>query len=156
MPELNEVFTSRYIKADDLLHPKTKEPIDVVVTISDAEIVILKNDHGEDEKKLVLYFRGKEKGLVVNLTNGRMIEQLLGSGNTDKWMGKQIILYREMVAFKGKIGPAIRVRGYLPDRQNAAGVGHPVPQRTADDPRTVPPPKSETDYGAMLDDEVPF
>jgi hypothetical protein len=96
--ELNTIFPSKYLKADDL---KGREP---TVVIASAEIEKLGND-----SKLVLYFQGKEKGLVCNRTNADSIAYLYGT-NTDGWIGKEIVLCTQMVSFQGKVGPAIRIR----------------------------------------------
>ena len=96
--ELATVFPSKYIKAQDLMGR------DVPVTIERAEVEKL-----GDDTKLVLYFRGKEKGLVTNRTNADRIAHLYGT-NTDGWIGKEIILYTDMVNFQNRVVEAIRVR----------------------------------------------
>lgn len=96
--ELATIFPSKYIKASDL---QGHEP---TVVIGDAKIEKL-----GDDQKLVLYFQGKEKGLVCNRTNADRIAHLYGS-NTDEWIGKEITLYTEMVNFQGKVADAIRVK----------------------------------------------
>lgn len=113
--ELANIFPSKYIKAADL------QGREVTVTIDRAEIETL----GED-RKLILYFRGKEKGLVTNRTNADRIAHLYGT-NTDNWLGKEILLFCDMVNFQGKAMEAIRVRA-APRRADPISSG---PQRTA-------------------------
>jgi hypothetical protein len=44
---------------------------------------------GEDrEEKMVVYFVGKQKGLVLNLTNFNTIARICGSDETDDWDGQ--------------------------------------------------------------------
>jgi hypothetical protein len=66
---------------------------------------------GEDrEEKMVAYFVGKQKGLVLNLTNYNTISRICGSDETDDWAGQEIVLATELVTFRGLTAPAIRVR----------------------------------------------
>jgi hypothetical protein len=157
VPNIDDVFTSKYLKASDL-SDKDGNPVDATVTISDAWVEEIEDRKtGRTEKKIGLSFEGKKKGMLLNVTNARRIAQLLGSGRTDDWIGKRITLYQTEVDFQGEQKPAIRIRGKLPGHEAAAGVGHAKPN--PDDPRTMrspPPPSSQDDYGAQLDDEIPF
>jgi hypothetical protein len=133
--ELATIFPSKYIKAADL---KGHEP---TVVIARAEIEKL----GEDSK-LVLYFQGKEKGLVTNRTNADRIAYLYGQ-DTDDWIGKEIVLYTDMVNFQGKVTEAIRVK---PPAPRTNGGARAVESKS--------PPKAllkNADDGAF-DDAVPF
>lgn len=135
---LNEAFPSNWLKCDDLQGRQVKVTID---TYSFDEI-------GE-EKKLVLHFKGKEKGLVCNKTNAGSIAQICGTEELDEWTGHQIILFPTTTPFNGKSTPCIRV---LPPAQ-----GQPAPKRTAS--RTAPPNthlEPEPDAGASEDDNIPF
>lgn len=103
---VNDAFPSKYIKADDLKDKAIK------VCIDSYEIETV--GQGEDaEEKPVLYFRDKKKGLVLNITNARMIADRFG-GEMDNWTGKEIELYGDRVPFGGKIVDAIRVRHVIP------------------------------------------
>lgn len=95
---------------------------------------------GED-KKPVLHFRGKEKGLALNKTNGITITDVYGE-EMDDWIGLPIILYTARVLYDGKMVPAIRVR--IPDDARKAAQG-----RMAEPPPADEPP----DY---TDDDIPF
>ncbi len=114
----------------------------------------------------ILHFGGTERLLVLNKTNFNRIvlalHPLLGdrAKNSDNWTGQTIALYEEMVEFQGALKPAIRVRApgqTAPQQppQGGPGVsGHlhaPPPAHM-----NAPPPASETDYGALLSDEIPF
>ena len=63
----------------------------------------------EKDKKWVLFFRGKEKGLVLNVTNTNMIADSHGQ-ETDDWAGKEIIIHKAKTSFAGKPVDCIRVR----------------------------------------------
>jgi hypothetical protein len=136
---LNEVFPSKYIKADDL---KGRE---VPVTISSAAMEVLGND-----QKLILYFQGKEKGMVCNKTNAGRIAYLYGD-DTDDWIGKAIILCSEFVEFQGKTVKGLRVK---PPKEEGAAI-------TAPNPKSPNITTATRKVGGISDtqlpeDEVPF
>ncbi len=108
---INDVFPSKYLKAADL---QGHEP---TVIISRCEVEAI-----GDQRKLVLYFQGKEKGMICNRTNADRIA-FLYSPDTDGWIGKPIILFTDMVSFQGKTMQALRVK---PPKVNGKSV---QPQR---------------------------
>ncbi len=99
MAKLSEVFSGGLLKAEDILGKS------VPVIISAAEI-----KQFDDGKKIILSFEGKDKQLVCNKTNASIIEEVLGSNDTDDWIGKKITLITRKVEFKGDLVPAIRVK----------------------------------------------
>lgn len=99
----SEVFPSKWLKAEDL---GDKEP-----TVIIDKIVLEEFDNGQ---KPVMYFKGKEKGVVINKTNWSMLEHLCRSEESDEWVGQKIRLVVEMVPFQGKVVPSIRVKRALP------------------------------------------
>lgn len=96
---IEEAFPSKYLKAADLQGQQ--------VTVRMERI---ERDNVGDDSKVILYFQGKEKGLVLNVTNKNMIVDLYGP-ETDDWQGQPIILYEAMVQYQSKMVPAIRVKG---------------------------------------------
>jgi hypothetical protein len=94
----NEVFPSKWLKAADL---GTSEP---VVTIKKVEMETL-----GDETKPVLYFEGKDRGLVMNKTNWSTVVDITGQEDSDDWKGHKIKLYVAKVEFQGKRVPSIRI-----------------------------------------------
>lgn len=98
MANINDEFPSKYLKASDLKRQH------VMVTIDRLEHEVINN-----ERKLILYFEGKEKGIVLNKTNARNIADAYGE-EMDDWSGQKIILFEAMVDFQGKTVPAIRIR----------------------------------------------
>jgi hypothetical protein len=98
MPKLNEVFSGGFLKAEDL------QGRNVRVTINKVEV-----KEFDDGKKLIVHFAGKDKALVCNKTNSAIIQEVLGSDDTDDWIGKKVTLTVKKVEFSGKLVPAIRV-----------------------------------------------
>jgi hypothetical protein len=131
---INEAFPSNYLKASDL---GGSSP---VVTIDRVEFEAVGRDK---EMKAVLYFEGKDKGLVLNKTNAKNISNLVGSFETDDWSGFRIRLYATNVEFQGETVEAIRIKA--------------APANGAGPRPAAPPPPPEPEYRSDLtDDDIPF
>jgi hypothetical protein len=131
MANINDAFPSNYLKASDL---KGGQP---VVTIDRVEFEPVGQ---QKEMKPILYFHGKEKGMVLNKTNAKNITNLAGSPDTDDWIGFAIRLYVAHVEFQGDTVEAIRVKA-------APGNGH---------RQAAPPPPPEPPMDPITDDDIPF
>lgn len=106
---MNEAFPSKYLKAD----VDVPEDSDLTLVINDATVETL--GQGKDaEDKVILYFNGTDKGLVLNKTNWGLIARALGSDETDDWTGKAITLYSTDVQFGNDFVRSIRVRPRAP------------------------------------------
>jgi hypothetical protein len=121
---INAAFPSTYIKASDL------EGKTVTVTIREVKIEQIGR---ERDSKPVLYFDGKEKGLVLNKTNARKIASIAGDADTENWTGVRIAIFPTEVEFSGEMVEAIRVKA----------------------PAASAAPKRE-EVRPITDDEVPF
>jgi hypothetical protein len=124
-------FPSKYVKAADLGGREVK--------------VIMQNVEREklgDDMKLILYFKGKERGLVLNKTNSNTIVDGYGD-DTEDWFDQPLILFSVMVDFQGKVGPAIRCR--VPTAKDNR-------QTPKVDPISTGPARSDP----MDDDSIPF
>lgn len=138
MANVNNLYPSNYLKAADLQGRTAKVNIARVVT----ETI------GHDEKA-VLYFQGKEKGMVMNKTNGMTIAQMYGP-ETDDWAGGEIELYPTMVDFQGKQVEAVRVR--IPPRAPTSRPTNVVPNARDRAAMAAQASQAEPD----LDDDIPF
>jgi hypothetical protein len=130
-----EVYGGNYLKAEDLKGGSPR------VTISNVEL-----KEFDDGKKLIISFHGKDRQLVCNRTNSSIIEEVLGSDESDDWIGKTIQLCVKKVEFSGRLVPAIRV--VLKERQ-------PAP-RPAQRPAAPPPVDPEDEIPMDDPDSVPF
>ena len=108
---IDDAFPSTYLKAADL----KGHSVEVIIDRIDYEEV-------GDGKKPVAYFVGKERGLVLNVTNSVVIRDRFGT-ETDDWHGKTIFVYPTKTSFRGELVDCLRVR--LPDE--------PEPQPMTDD-----------------------
>jgi hypothetical protein len=103
---LMRVYTeSKYLKFQDLGEQ------DHVVTIRDVKREEIKNKDGLTNKKFVVYFQELDKGLILNTTNMNTIDKLMGSDDSDRWIGQRIVLFvKDDVELGGELVSGIRVR----------------------------------------------
>jgi hypothetical protein len=117
---IDSAFPSTYLKASDI---GDSQP---VVTIDRVEIEPVGK---QKEMKPIVYFRGKEKGLVLNKTNAKKISEITGEKDTDNWAGCQIRLYGTETSFDGDMVECIRVKAPA-----TAPKPKPAPEPVASDP----------------------
>jgi len=77
--------------------------------IESIKVEELRTQDGTTANKPVLYFKGKEKGMVLNKTNAKTIAELYGN-NTDDWLGQKIVLFKDECEAFGKRVECVRVR----------------------------------------------
>lgn len=127
MPKTSDMRESKFLKKEDVGRG-------VMVTITGCVQKNVAKEGVDPEHKWCLTFSELEKPLVLNATNVQLCEAILGSDDTDHWIGKRIVLYTDPnVSYQGKLIGGIRVR---------------APKATA------PPPAPPVD--SMTDDEIPF
>jgi hypothetical protein len=108
-----------------------------ICTIKGVKQENLGKDDQPEELRWVLYFRDAPvpKGMVMNITTIRVLEQAFG-GDTDHWVGNKVIVYVDPnVSFGGKVVGGLRLR--IAKQSKAA-------------------PKPSKEEQEALDDEVPF
>ena len=103
---------SRYFKAADLQEEKKLR----IKAVTEELIGV----GADKEKKLVVWFTNDEHGLVLNRVNNRTIRGAFGDA-VEGWTGQIIVLFPTMAEFRGKMGPALRVR--IPPPKQATGNG---------------------------------
>jgi hypothetical protein len=136
---------SRFFKAADLTQEKKLRIKDVT-----EEWI---GTGADKEKKLVVWFTNDERGLVLNRVNNRTIRGAFGDP-IEGWKGKIIILFPTMAEFRGKMGPAIRVRIPPPKQAAGNGQGQAAAAKAPVEPPTPPP--ATTTLADDLDDEIGF
>ena len=95
--DINSSFPSDWLKAADL------QGRAIVATMSHVNMEEIGGD-----KKPVLYFQGKDKGLVLNKTNANAIAEIYG-GETNGWAGQAIEVRPDKTDFQGRRVDCIRV-----------------------------------------------
>jgi len=141
--KMSEEFPSKWLKAADLQGREVK----VIMSNCERETI------GDDQKP-VLYFKGKEKGVVLNKTNAQVISDFYGDDTAD-WYDQPIILFSVMTEYQGRATPGLRVR--IPtakDNKQSA----PAPVR--EDPISSGPLPQRRTGGVsdtvLEDDSIPF
>ncbi len=109
MPNMNDMFPSKTLKADDLKAPSGKGYREFSLTVDHLETEDFKNEDGTTEKKWLVYFKGAQKALVLNRTNAGTISDAYGD-DTDSWTGEKVVLYVTTVGTPQGPKPGIRVR----------------------------------------------
>ena len=66
---------------------------------------------------MVCYWREREKPMILNSTNAKMIQKLLKTPYIEEWSGHRIQIGVEMVKAFGEIVDALRVRNFLPEEK---------------------------------------
>lgn len=122
--DVRKLFDKAYIYAYDL------EGKDVTVEITKVTGGTLVGTGGKSNKKPIVFFKGTEKGLALNITNAKIIAGLYGGFDADKWVGKRITLYATTTAFGSQTVECIRIRNTVPK-----GKGEPIRS-------DVPPPSN--------------
>ena len=117
---INNAFPSKYLKAGDLNGNAVK------LTIRDVQIEEVGRTK---DRKPVVYFMGKDKGLVLNRVNSNKIAEIAGSFDTEDWGGTIIAIYPTETEFSGETVECIRVKA--PKANGAAPA--PKPERVVDE-----------------------
>ena len=129
-----------YLKTEDLQNRE------IVVVIEAVGLEQIKGDHGM-EQKLVAHFIGKDKGLILNMTNCELLEQITGTDDYDDWPGTRVVLYPTTTKFGGKTVPCLRIKQAA---QSAK-------RRPAPPPEPEPEPEEfEPIHEPITDDDIPF
>lgn len=81
-----------------------------IVTITRVQRAMVSGPDGKKEECTIVHFAEKEKPLILNATNGKMIEKLAGTGYVEQWAGIRIKLVVEKVKAYGDVVAAVRVK----------------------------------------------
>ena len=137
MPNVNDYFPSSYLKASDL------QGREVIVVIDRVDFEAVGRDR---EMKAVLYFHGKQKGIVLNKTNAKKIIEISGSALTEEWKGTSIKIYPTETEFGGETVDCIRIKP----------VGKTVMSRMTPQPIPASAPPLDVHSAPLHDDDIPF
>src|SRR5262245_11825031 len=111
--KFNEMYPSRFLKADDLVQP---------LTVKIKEVVMEKLGGENGDEKPVCYFTGQSKALALNKTNCEAIINIANSDDTDDWPGTKVELYKTTVMFHGQRTACVRIRKLEGARSHATAV----------------------------------
>jgi len=132
--KIGSAFPSSYLKQSDVGDKK------VLVTIDRVEIEQI-GQGNDQEQKPVLYFKGHDKGMVLNLGNAQAVTEIVGDDETDNWPGHRVVLYVDKsVMFGGKRVGGLRIT---------------APPTSKSKPAPVPVQDVVEDFQAT-DEDLPF
>lgn len=142
--KISDEFPSQYLKASDLGGREVR------VTMANVE----REKIGTDTK-LILYFKGKEKGLVLNKTNAYAIGDGYGE-DTEDWYDQPLILFSIKTEYQGKVVDGLRCR--VPTaKDNREAQPRRVTGGVSDNMRSDPISSGPSDFPGdrMPDDDIP-
>jgi hypothetical protein len=100
---ISKMFPRKYFKSDDFKNDRR-----LTLTVSEVVPEIIKGENGEEER-WVAYFEDEDRGLVLNVTNARSLEEFSGTDDSDDWIGLRVTLFATRVDFAGKRVSGIRI-----------------------------------------------
>lgn len=128
MPKVSEMIQSKFLRKEDFDE-------DRVLTIKTVKLEDMPGDSGD--QKWVLYFREEAKGMALNVTTIRVLENAFGD-DSDNWVGKKVKVYVDPnVSFGGKVVGGLRL---MPPRKQAE----------------APAVKQPAVGAGEFDDDIPF
>jgi hypothetical protein len=104
------VGNAKYLKKEDISSPVNTS----ILWIKEEEVT---TPGKGTETRLVLYFDGLKKGLVLNMANADALAEITGTDDTEKWSDTPVQLYTDPdVTFGQKKVGGIRIRKRLTGR----------------------------------------
>jgi hypothetical protein len=102
MPKVSEMITSKFLRKEDFDE-------DQVCTIKGVRLEDL-GQADKPESRWVIYFKERDKGMVLNVTTIRVLESAFGD-DTDHWIGNRVMVYVDPnVSFQGRVVGGLRLR----------------------------------------------
>lgn len=87
--KVSKEFPNRFVSGDEI--GKAIVPVKIVTTKQE----VVNAGTKEEDKVLVVYFEGKERGVRLNKTRANEIKDIVGSDDTDDWVGKEMFMKAE-------------------------------------------------------------
>lgn len=127
MPKVSEMIVSKFLRKEDFDE-------DRVMTIKGVKLEQMPGESGDT--KWVLYFKEDHKGMALNMTTIRVLEQAFGD-DSDHWVGNRVMVYVDPnVSFGGRVVGGLRLR----------------PPKKGPKAPVAPPPVEDDEFS----DSVPF
>lgn len=121
--KLSSMFPRRYATGDDL------QGKSFTLTITHVNREKMRPQPGAPEvDRWVLYFKETKKGVVLSRTLAYQVAEILGSEETDNWVGKAITIYPQPIQVAGKAVTAIRARRAPRPTESASSVPTALPE----------------------------
>lgn len=133
MADYRTLYDSEFLYA---FHLQGKEHTLEIGKVTGGELT---GQGGKKARKPLIYFKGKEKPLALNKTNGKTVAAMYGT-DTKGWLGKLITIFATTTDFGGKTVDCIRVKPGMPrGKADHAGIDETATPGTAAEPYDGPP-----------------
>lgn len=91
---------------------------DMTLTIGNVVREVVTSTGGKKEECTVVHFKEKQKPMILNRTNSKMIQKIYGTPYIEEWAGKKITVYASTTKLAGEEVECLRIRPAIP--QNPA------------------------------------
>lgn len=106
VPDYKKLFTGKYLASPDL--GKNEPTVKIARVISE----VVKDEEKKTERtRWIVFFEGKDKGMLLNRTNATLIAALCKSNMTEDWVGHSITIGVRDVKMGGELVDGLRVIG---------------------------------------------
>lgn len=126
---VNDMFPSKYLSGHDLKGRNVTARISRIASVS-----MPSRETKGRETKHVMYFAGKDRGVILKRTTAMQLAEALGTPETNDWIGKWVELYPANVEAFGAVHCVVNFRRATK-----------IPQPTAT------PPAADPDTGEIND-----
>lgn len=99
-----------YLGVYSLPTDESGKPKDIILTIDKVVREIVTSEGGKKEECTVVHFKEKQKPMILNRTNAKMISRLYDTPYIEQWGGHKIKVGRSVTKLKGEEVECLRVR----------------------------------------------
>lgn len=156
----DEVKVSKYMDKKDIGQG-------IALTVDHWELEDLAKDGQPEKMKTILYFKGVEKGFVLNVTNAGLAEEATGATTRDELVGKVLQLWFDpSIMFGQERTGGIRVYvqpaaapNFAPApnaAENQAKIDAAYPRSIRSEADDTPPTPTDADVPVDLDKPTPY
>lgn len=87
---------------------------DMTLTIDKIAREFVTSTGGKKEECTVAHFKEKQKPMILNRTNSKMIQRIYGTPYIEEWHGKKITVYASTTKLAGDEVECLRIRPAVP------------------------------------------
>jgi hypothetical protein len=83
---VSDVYPSPWLRPEDLAGAARR------VQVESVDVQGFRQRDGSTQEKIVVGFLGKQKRMILNVTQARALAEVAGSEEIDRWAGVQVVL----------------------------------------------------------------
>lgn len=103
--KISQEFPSRFLKGEDI----SGKEVNVTIESIKKENVFSRQKN-EKSSVLVVYFKDKTKGVICKKERSTDLKNVLGSDDTDGWIGQTVCMFTEKRKMKDGVVDVIRFK----------------------------------------------